>query len=146
MASQNGTTNRIRMETVMTVTASQRLFHSQACTRRIRAHVEITSIAAQMTAGRNGWSIQTHVPISAAMKRTPRVTRVRSLRTSLIAIPPRPYGCCPRCRRLADGPCRLHDVDDAGDDDLHADAEKQEGGHPREDPGRRGAQVFGQPA
>jgi hypothetical protein len=87
MASQKGTTNTTRIVRVMTVTASVRLFHNLACTRRMMGQVAIATITAQIAAGRKGLRTQRLPAIRARMNRTARVVRVRSWRSSAITNP-----------------------------------------------------------
>ena len=78
MANQNGTTNSSSSATVITATASDRRFHSRACSPRMIGQVATTSVAAQMIAGRKGQTIHSEMPISKAMNRIASVKRVRS--------------------------------------------------------------------
>ncbi len=72
----------------MTATASDRRFHSRACSPRMIGQVAMTSVAAQMIAGRKGLTIHSEMPISRAMNRIASVRRVRSKRVSCIAVSP----------------------------------------------------------
>src|SRR5262249_36014826 len=84
MASQNGMIKTSSSARVITATANPRRFHSRCWTRSISGQVATTSVVAQMIAGTNGRNIQTHAAIQTGTKRTAKVVRVRSPRTSIL--------------------------------------------------------------
>ena len=79
MASDNGSTSTSSSAPVIAATASFRLPHSHACSRRITGHVATTIINAQTIAPRNGRRIQIVSAISTTMMRTPSVAPGRSV-------------------------------------------------------------------
>src|SRR5512139_562388 len=78
MASDSGTTSARSRMTVITTTASDRFPHSRAWIASITGQVGTTTIVAQITAGRNGSSIQNDATMRPPMKRTPSVIWARS--------------------------------------------------------------------